>query len=75
MRTTIDLTDEAYHLARAIAHERNESLGKVVSELILGPRKAKSARIVIPDDPHALPKVYFGRRITSDDVRNLEDAL
>ena len=35
VRTTLDLTDEAYSLAKAVAHERNIGLGRAVSEIIL----------------------------------------
>lgn len=37
MRTTLDLTPEAYHLAKSVARERKKSMGAVVSEYIVGP--------------------------------------
>ena len=75
MRTTIDLTTEAYHVAKAVARERNLSLGKVVSEFIVQParspqtggakRKRRSAA--------GFPVLSSGKRITSEDVRALLD--
>jgi hypothetical protein len=35
VRTTLDIPDEAYYLAKAIARDRNRSLGRVVGDLIL----------------------------------------
>jgi len=73
MRTTLDLSDAAYHVAKAVAQEKKISLGKAVSQLILGDPSTKSPAIIIPDDPTALPIVRFGRMITEEDVKSLED--
>jgi hypothetical protein len=35
VRTTLDIADEAYYLAKAIARDRNRSLGRVVGDFIL----------------------------------------
>ena len=43
MRTTIELTEEAYLVAKAHAAEHRMSLGRAVSELILAPRGRYSA--------------------------------
>ena len=71
MRTTIELNTEAYHIAKAVARERNQSLGKVVSEFILqrGNRGA-------PEPAHSragFPVFSSGKRITSEGVRALLD--
>ena len=34
VRTTIDLSDDAYQIAKTVAREQNRSLGKVVSDFI-----------------------------------------
>jgi predicted transcriptional regulator len=34
MRTTLDINDEAYALAKTIARDRSQSLGRTVSDLI-----------------------------------------
>src|ERR1039458_3398285 len=40
VRTTLDIPDEAYYLAKAIARDQNRSLGRVVGDLILQLNKA-----------------------------------
>ena len=72
MRTTIDLSEDAYQIAKTVARERKESLGRVVSQMIIG--EASS-----PAGSNELRKVggfltfTCGRRITSEDVKALED--
>ena len=69
MRTTIDLTPDACHLAKAIARDRSQSLGKVVSELILRPVTAET-----PLSTHSsagFPLFLCGTTITSEDVQSL----
>jgi len=39
MRTTLDLDIDAYHVAKAIAKQKKISLGKAVSEIVLGTGK------------------------------------
>jgi len=71
MRTTVDLSAEAYQTVRAIAKDRDESMGKVMSDLIL---KAANR----PDPSHGLgeirlvdgwPVVSIGRQISTEEVR------
>ena len=70
MRTTLDLTDEAYHLAKAIAREKDQSLGRTISELILARSVAAPELAFVK----GVPVVRFGRPITSEDVQAvLED--
>jgi hypothetical protein len=71
MRTTLDLTDEAYRLAKAVARDRDQSLGRTVSELItlgaLGgqvPQKSPKIRM-----KNGIAVVDIGRPITSEEVR------
>ena len=46
VRTTLDISDEAYYIAKAIARDQNRSLGRVVGDLILQSSKgAKGASI------------------------------
>src|SRR6266540_2412892 len=50
VRTTLDISDEAYYIAKAIARDRNRSLGRVVGDLILQSSKgAKGASIQMSD--------------------------
>ena len=51
VRTTLDISDEAYYLAKAIARDQKRSLGRVVGDLILQSSKgAKGASIKLSDD-------------------------
>ena len=36
VRTTLDISDEAYYIAKAIARDQNRSLGRVVGDLLVG---------------------------------------
>lgn len=73
MRTTLDLSDEAYAIAKAIARERNVGLGRAISDVILSlkaPPAQAAARVEIVD---GLPLVSVGRLVTSEDVRAILD--
>ena len=72
VRTTLDIPDEAYYLAKAIARDQNRSLGRVVGDLILQSSKgAKSASITISD--YGFPTFRCSRPVTTEDVRALDD--
>jgi len=69
MRTTINLEPEAYRLARAIATQRHESLGKVLSESILNQfRTNERASEEFRIDSDGFPRLTLGRVITPEDV-------
>jgi predicted transcriptional regulator len=73
MRTTLDLTDEAYNLAKAIAREKDLSLGRTVSEIILqyaNPKGPSPSRVVVKD---GLPYITVGRVVTNEEVRKILD--
>lgn len=42
MRTTVDLTNDAYQIAKAMAEQQKISLGKAISELIIRPKRESS---------------------------------
>ena len=69
MRTTVDLTDEAYHIAKTVARETGRSLGAVVSKFIT----ESSAVPRGPESQATLPVFRCVRRVTSEDVRAIED--
>lgn len=72
MRTTLDIADEAYYLAKAIARDQNRSLAQVVSDLILQSAKgAKGAEITMSD--YGFPTFRCTRPVTSEDVKALDD--
>ncbi len=72
VRTTLDIPDEPYYLAKAIARDQNRSLGQVVGELILqAAQRSKSAGIEMSD--YGFPIFHSTRSVTTEDVRALED--
>lgn len=72
VRTTLDISEEAYYLAKAIARDQNRSLGRVVGDLILQSTKsAKDASIKMSD--YGFPIFRCARPVTSEDVRALDD--
>ena len=44
VRTTLDISDEAYYIAKAIARDQNRSLGRVIGDLILKSSKGGERR-------------------------------
>ena len=72
VRTTLDIPDEAYYLAKAIARDRNRSLGRVVADLILQSSKGtKGASINMSD--YGFPTFRCSRPVTTEDVEALDD--
>ena len=71
MRTTIDLDEDILRVAKHLAQERDQSLGKIVSDLArrgLEPaRKATTRRGVIP----VLPRKPGARPVTAQAVKEL----
>lgn len=72
VRTTLDISDEAYYIAKAIAQDQNRSLGRVVGDLILqSVRGAKGSEIQMSD--YGFPTFRCARQVTSEDVKALDD--
>jgi hypothetical protein len=72
VRTTLDISDEAYYIAKAIARDQNRSLGRVVGDLILqSTRGTKDAAIKMSD--YGFPTFRCTRAVTSEDVKALDD--
>jgi hypothetical protein len=70
MRTTLDISDDAYQIAKTVAREQGRSMGSVVSDFILG----KLGRPVVPpDEGGVFPTFRCVRPVTSEDVRALAD--
>ena len=70
MRTTVDLEDRALKVAKAIAHKRQVSLGKVVSEAILDRYCApETSETVLGTSAAGFPTFSTGRPITADEVK------
>lgn len=77
MRTTLDLDPAALEAARHLATHRAESLGKVVSELILDGLRARSASarpLAMKNGFPVVPAAPGQRPVTNEDVKRwLED--
>ena len=72
VRTTLDIADEAYYIAKAIAQDQNRSLGRVVGDLILQASKgSKDASITMSD--YGFPTFRCARPVTTEDVKALDD--
>lgn len=72
VRTTVDISDEAYYLAKAIARDQNRSLGRVIGDLILqAARASKDPSIQMSD--YGFPTFHCSRPVTTEDVKALED--
>jgi len=75
VRTTLDISDEAYYIAKSIARDQNRSLGRVVGDLILQSAKgAKGTRgESIEMSEYGFPIFRCAQPVTSEDVRALDD--
>lgn len=71
MRTTLDISDEAYYLAKAIARHENRSLGRVVGDLILQSVKGRQGATIEMSD-YDFPTFRCVRPVTSEDIKALE---
>jgi hypothetical protein len=72
VRTTLDISDGAYYIAKAIARDQNRSLGHLVGDLILQTAKgAKGSSIMLSD--YGFPTFRCARPVTTEDVKALDD--
>ena len=71
MRTTVELSAEAYHFAKAVAREKNQSLGKAMSDLIL--RRNPEPRKEFKRSSAGFPVFSSGKPITNEEVQDLLD--
>ena len=72
MRTTIDIDDDVLAAAKAIARQKNQTMGKVLSELVrnsLRPPAASAERNGVP----LLPVRHPNAIVTLDVVNALRD--
>jgi hypothetical protein len=77
VRTTLDISDEAYYIAKGIARDRSHSLGRVVGDLILqavkGPRGGSAPGASIGMSDYGFPVFRCTRPVTVEDVKALDD--
>lgn len=73
MRTTVDLPDDLYRLARSIARDTSRTLSATIADLMRrGLGEARPPELT-RSDRTGLPVVRLGTAITSEDVRALDD--
>jgi predicted transcriptional regulator len=76
MRTTVDLPDDVHARAKALAHDRGQSLSAALAAIItqyLAPDQGAQMGTAGTDELTGLPVLHFGRIITSEDVASLWD--
>jgi hypothetical protein len=74
MRTTIDVPSDLLQVVKAIAHDRKQSLSKVVTSLIEAGLRPAAPKAALQTDPlTGLPLIYLGQPTTLEDVRALDD--
>lgn len=74
MRTTIDVDDDVLTAAKAIARQKNETIGKVVSDLARQALRPRAA----PSNRNGVPLLFVRNRdaiVTLDTVNALRDEL
>lgn len=77
MRTTLTIDDEILAVAKNIAQDRSESVGKALSELAWKGLNA-TPRVKKAQNGTSFPVFFVGKRahpITLDDVRKAEDEI
>lgn len=72
VRTTLDISDEAYYIAKAIARDQNRSLGRVVGDLILQSSKGSKGALIEMSD-YGFPTFRCARPVTTEDIRALDE--
>jgi len=73
MRTTIDLPDDVHRILTAVARDRGETLSHTVTDMLRKTLMPDESPRVYTDPSTGLPVVHFGRVVTSEDVKSLED--
>jgi hypothetical protein len=73
VRTTLDVPDEAYYIAKAIARDQNRSLGRVIGDLILQSARGASGAASITMSDYGFPTFHCTRPVTTEDVKALDD--
>jgi len=72
MRTTVDLPADLHALARAIAADQGRSMSEVIADLIR--RGLETGPAGTPAETRqGVPLMRLPRRITTEDVRSLDD--
>lgn len=73
MRTTINLPDDLYELAKNLARDRSQTMSDALARLIRRGLDDDRPREIYLDPLTGFPVMRSGRPITTEDVRSLED--
>ena len=73
MRTTIDLPDDLHRVAKALAHDRRQTLSEAVAEIMRRGIEGSPKRELVPDPVTGFLIVRGGPLVTSEDVAAMLD--
>ena len=71
MRTTVDLDEDILRVAKDIARDRDESLGRVLSDLVRRGLKPPGRTLRGPNDIPVFPRLPGAKPVTSEMVKEL----
>jgi len=71
MRTTLDIDEDLLRLAKHVANERHESLGKVVSRFIRQGLQPTAAKVAVSGAIPVLARKAGAQPVTSQAIRDL----
>jgi len=71
MRTTVDLDEDILRVAKDIARDRDESLGRVLSDLVRRGLKPPSRTPRAGNDIPVFPRLPGAKPVTSEMVKEL----
>lgn len=73
MRITIDLPDDVHRILTSVARDRGETLSQTVTGMLRKTLMPGGEPYVYIDSRTGMPVAHFGRVVTSEDVKSLED--
>ena len=74
MRTTVSLSDDVHDQLVSLARDRGQSLSRTVDDLLRRVVTGEPlAYRVVPDPETGFVSLTFGREVTAEDVRALDD--
>ena len=73
MRTTIDLPDDLHRVAKALAHDRRQTLSEAVAEIMRRGIAGSPRLELVPDPVTGFLIVRGGPFVSSEDVATLLD--
>jgi len=74
MRTTVDLDEDVLRAAKALANDREQSLGRVLSDLARHGLRPTSRDTELRNGLPVLPRLPGARPVTPDHIKDLLEA-